>query len=133
MLIKLLTRLLVIIFFAGIILFASAASEWKSNSDYADNLPLYAGAGKRVGDSSLKSKAKGYCNSGSVSGTFDLDAAAPGSPADPPPKAGNFNGNWSDSVTAEGHSNTAGAYGASSTVSGTHSNSGTSDTASANI
>ncbi|MDD9972821.1 MAG: hypothetical protein OXU27_02390 [Candidatus Poribacteria bacterium] len=127
MLIKLLTRLLVIAFFASITIFAWA--KWdKPDVDYGDKLPgLYASANKRIQEAVRESKAKGECFTRRIKGTYNLNAYADGNVQ---PIKGNFNGTWADSTSATGDASNPGDYGASSTVSGTHEN-GTSDTASA--
>ena len=129
MLVKLFTRLLVIVFFASITIFAWA--EWKGRANYGDKLKaLYASASKREGEAQRESKAKGENSSRHIDGTFDLNAYADGNVQT---INGNFSGTWDREKCATGDPSDIGDYGASSTVSGTYERNGytESDTASA--
>ena len=124
MLVKLLTRLLVIVFFASVTIFARA--EWKGKVDYGDTLTaLYASASKREGEVERESKAKGENSSRHINGTYDLNAYADGNVQ---AINGSFIGKWDREKCATGDPGDIGDYGASSTVSGTYERNGHTDT-----
>lgn len=118
MLVKLLVRFLVIAFFAGITIYAWA--EWKSSGPkYGQKLSaLYAQARKRVNESEKESHANISCSSRWISGSYSVEADAPGN--DQSARPGDFNGKHDDGMYAEPDSDGSTNYGASSSVSGTY-------------
>ena len=130
---KLLVRLLVIVFLAGITVVVFAAN-YVQDVDWADNVSyFYAAAKKMVGDSTLHAVAKGKCTGKSIkNGFYELNAYAPGGAEDPGLKKGDYNGEWNLQIDAWGHNNSSDSYGATSKVGGTDKY-GTKDGANASI
>ena len=130
---KLLVRLLIIVFLAGITVTVFSAT-YVQDVDWADNISyFYAATKKMVGDSTLHAVAQGKCTGKTVkNGYYELNAYAPGGAADPGLKKGNYNGEWNMQIEAWGHNNSSGSYGATSKVGGTDKY-GDSDEANASI
>ncbi|MDE0012818.1 MAG: hypothetical protein OXU36_16845 [Candidatus Poribacteria bacterium] len=118
MFIKSLTRLLVIMFFAGITIYAWA--EWKSSGPkYGEKLSgLYAQARKRVNQSEKESHANISCSSRWINGNYSVEADAPGN--DQSARPGTFNGKHDDEMYATPGTDGSDNYGASGSVSGTY-------------
>ena len=91
---KLLVRLLIIVFLAGITVTVFSAT-YVQDVDWADNISyFYAATKKMVGDSTLHAVAQGKCTGKTVkNGYYELNAYAPGGAADPGLKKAIITGN----------------------------------------